>query len=297
VINLMLAFNVPFRTKLIAVYLALCAGLVFSVVTLWEWLWDCLVRIPPPWQFGCALGDGLAFWWFSRYTVHLVKRADEPEDLPTEAARSRRMVNALLWSFWFAFFIDLGSTAWALYEEWHIRQTSAVPAMGEAYQVESKPRLGEDMEPGWSKFEGRYRFRDASGVVSQGKFTLDLHRDGRQLPFEKFSPEEVACIHQRRVPFPIRVVYDPDLPARNWAEGEFVRIPNPNVLHTFSAGCLSLQLFVLCVVSLELRSQLKKGVVPWWHEMCQAIPLLIQIGSLTVVACIVQLTRWMNPYR
>jgi hypothetical protein len=236
-----------------------------------------------PWQVPLLwAGDLVALLLFLRFFLTHGIRGQPLLDKPLgRRPRFRDWWPAL--SLLVAFAADLAYTGYEIYEEHRVRETRACSATGEILDYYRKPYPAERGRPAGTSYHVRYRFRDPQGTWRHGTFSTAIEDGGR--PVDPHPPEVVAGLLADRRPLPLRVSYDPDWPARSWAR-DVPRLFEYGQVFLFSMAFLWGQLVVLPgLVTAYLRA-VRNGIVPWWRDLLEAVPLTVEAAVLLLLAVI-----------
>jgi hypothetical protein len=225
-------------------------------------------RLELPLILGLWAGDCVAAFWCLLYIAKSLFRGHSSGDraVGTKAAlRQWLLVSATLLA---GIVVDASVTAFAMAGEWQAFQTAA-KTRGEIYAVEEK-RFPQN-----TRYRLLCRFQDQAG----GRYTFVC--TARHEHVGEFVPpldrETQFAIQRRALPQPVAVSYDPTQPNRSWITesgwrwDEYAygyRFQGISVVVLFFQG-IGLLLFLLL-----LRGKGKEGILPWWSEYQQIVPLL-----------------------
>jgi hypothetical protein len=227
-----------------------------------------------PWkivELWCA--DILALYWFARFTLVHAIEGEPLTRLPLEDGRKRiRMVTMTGVT---VFVVDLLFTFFLMFDE-RQRYTQAAVTEAQVTAIQKNVRSAE------SWYEVDCRFQDATGAVQNVHFRVEAkgHEFPATLPYETVE----VLRSQKRDLHPIRVRYDPQFPARAWAEG--AGWDDGQKIYWFSLLTLFFQaictgLFILLLVKLP-----EGDYLPWWWDIYRALPLFVGAFWLFVTGVI-----------
>jgi hypothetical protein len=208
------AFGMPAeepRRTLRILFSASVVLFVLGILFFWPYLEQEHRRMDPSMSLLVWGSDLIGLAWFTWYfTRHSVLGAPFRHGTSATPRLTRLWWLALI-SLTAAIVYDL----WVTYRLWDDEQAGlarAVVVQGEIRAVERKSAAE------YHSYHLECRFQDGQGLWQEGSFTVLEHRRTRQ--FKDALPAEVQqALRNGRMPCPIRIAYDPMLPARNWLAG------------------------------------------------------------------------------
>jgi hypothetical protein len=225
-----------------------------------------------PWLLaGILAGELTAFFWFGQYYATHFGLGEPLRDRPVTRPDRWHLYRAA-GTLMLGLAVDFAFTIYAQQNEWTARRR-AVPARGEVYRVEGRT-------VGRSHYaDCFYRFTDAAGEEHDGLAVIPCHADG--------SPRYVLPILLRKavlegpLPAPITLTYDPEWPARSWADPLDGTAP-AHLAGTCCGGLL--QLIAVPALLIAAQGHLRRGLLPWWADLFKVVPFALRATGLLVVA-------------
>lgn len=247
------------RATLLWMFVGTLAGLAVGIFAFWPYLVEEHRRLRP-WQWiPMWLGDLSALFWF---LTALVSPSPPPQlrsGRRTDAER-RHHRRAFLVSMAVAVAIDFTHTAHLHWQESRDFATADV-VQGEVTSV--RIREGTDT----TRYRVRVRFSDRANRVHEEPIRVqrgDLHG----LPMNTRK-----ALVSGRVPFPVRVSFDPSLPPRCWLTD--VGYDDGDRVYAFSYVVLMVQAGGIALFGFLLHEQHRKGNDPRWEGFLRPLPLMI----------------------
>jgi hypothetical protein len=176
--------------------------------------------------------------------------------------------------------VDSAVAAYVVFGEQHAF-AAAVKTNGEIYAVEAK------RFPRNTRYRLHCRFQDRAGAWHTFVCTARDEQGAEFVP--PLDQRTQAAVHGRALPHPVAVSYDPTWPDRSWLTESGWRWDEFAYGYRFqgvSVMVLFFQVLFIALFLLVLRGEGKQGVVPWWYEYHQIVPLLIEAGVLVVFGLI-----------
>ncbi len=105
---------------------------------------------------------------------------------------------------------------------------------------------------------------------------------------QPFSRSLKDSLRDGKVPVPISIAYDPELPTRNWVEG----VENDQWrLYNFLGYMIVIQGVALFNFAVFLACDMRYAkTVPWWHDLHMVFPLMVEAVCLGFAGVIVGVT-------
>jgi hypothetical protein len=251
------------RRWLAVVFALTCAGLAFGLWALFPHLVEEHRRLEP-WQAVLIwIGDVVALFWFVCYFVmHTV------QGRPLEGARTGRKI--AIFSLVLALATDLAATV-LLQRDDQQRFQAAVVVPGEVHAVELRNSNS-------GMYRLRCQFRSQDGVRREAFFYVGGVNKRPDLPADL-----VRNLVQGQVPFPLKVSYDPQQPARTWIT-DLGGGRHGFRIHSLSALAVLLQgaiLFLFHGVPGDLATMY--GRDPWWIDLHRVYPLMVEAIAVAMI--------------
>ena len=250
-----------------------CAGLVLG---LWGFLPYFVLehRRLEPWK-GALIwaGDAIALGWFLRFlTEHLVQGRPLRSWLWGSFKHEKEWQLAL-GSLLVGLGLDLALTLSLMHED-QAAFAGAVMVEGQADAVK------ESLHPVRNHYELHVAYQDRDGGQHEGRFLVE---EPAASGFPPAVPAlTVNALRDGRVPFAVRVSYDPFWPDRAWLTD--FGPDDGNRLHYFSLIALVLQgAGLLLFVELLAMVIYHTGRVPWWYDLYRALPFLAEVAFAALV--------------
>jgi hypothetical protein len=271
------------RQVVITLFVLTMAALVVGLVGFWPVL-EAGHRRMPPWKIPIYwTADLVALAWFVRFSVVHGFAGRPLEDRPAGQCPGERPWWRPALHMLLAVGVEVGFTAYEVHEEFEARQNARVTS-GEIYDYLRKKYPGQKgSHPGGTTFTVRYRYQDEQGRWHEGGCYTGWSDDGK---FHDRLPKEVTDgLAAGKKPLPLRVYYDPDWPARSWAT-DGCRLFDYGQLFLISGAFLIAQLTFLPACVAAYVQSAWRGILPWWHELVQAVPLMLEAVVLLLLAVI-----------
>jgi hypothetical protein len=255
---------------------ACAAAVVVLVAGLWlklPYLTEECGRLEP-WkivELWCA--DILALWWFIRFAVVHAIWGEPLTAVPFE--NRRHQIRAVAITGVAALLLDLGFTFYLMYDE-QARYARGMVTEGQALDVQVHTRELED----W--YEVDCRFTNAAGAA----YVVHVRVEAKGHNFPTGLPAETSEMLTAKSPqgTPLRVRYDPQFPARAWADG--AGWDDGNRIYWFSVLTLMFQAIVTALF-LSLLAKFSLGAaLPWWWDIYKVLPLCVGAFWLFVMGLI-----------
>jgi hypothetical protein len=252
--------------------------LVLGLAALWPVLEEMHQRVRP-WEAPLHwVGDGVALFWFLRLLATHGVGGRPLEDAPVQGPRGLRAWWPAL-SLVAAAFVDLGYAVYSLADELDCRLHRARLTTGSIVDYYRIPDNGP--RPSVSYYF-TYEFQAPQGTWHSGSHSTTIHEGGRCV--HPLPQEVVEGLSAGRKPLPLRVAYDPDWPARSWP-AEIANLPGRQ-LASFSVLFFLAHFLILPAVVIDYVRSVRRGVVPWWHDLLPAVPMMGQAAMLFVVGLV-----------
>jgi hypothetical protein len=271
------------RKVVLTLFVLTIAALAVGLVGLWPVL-EAGHRRMSPWKAPIYwAADLVALIWFVRFCVVHGFAGRPLEDRPVgrcagERAWWRPALHMLL-----AVGVEVGFTAYEVYEEKEARENARVTS-GEIYDYKRRKHPGQKgAYPGATTFTVRYRYQDVQGRWHEGGFYTGWSDDGKL--HDRLPKGVTDGLAAGKKPLPLRVSYDPDRPARSWAT-DGCRLFDYGQLFLISGAFLFAQAAVLPGFLAAYVQSALRGVLPWWRELLQAVPLVTEAVVLLLLAVI-----------
>jgi len=241
-------------------------------------------RLELPLVLGLWAGDCVAAFWCLHYIAKTLLHGDSQEDRAVGSKPALRQWFLMSATLLVGVVVDVSVTAFAMIQEWEAFQAAA-KTKGEISAVEEK-RFPQN-----TRYRLHCRFQDQAG----GRYTFVCtarHEHGGEFVPSLDRGTQVA-IQRRALPHPVSVSYDPTWPNRSWITESGWRWDEYAYgyrFHGVSVVVLLFQVLLLPLFLLVLWREGKQGILPWWYEYHQIIPLLIEGGVLVLFGFVYRYT-------
>ncbi|MCI0682590.1 MAG: DUF5353 domain-containing protein [Gemmataceae bacterium] len=256
------------RRWLALLFALTCAGLGFGLWALYPHLVEEHRRLEP-WQAVLIwTGDVVALFWFVRY---FVMHYFQGRPLGGKAAGTGGKIAII--SLLLALAVDLTATVLLQRHDRECFQAAEVVA-GEVHAVE----LRSPRTPLGTVYRLRCHFRGKDGVGREAAFYVSGVRERPNLPADL-----VQNLVKGQVPFPLKVSYDPQHPARTWIT-DLGGGRHGFLIHSLSALAVLLQGFTLFLFHGVPGSLARMyGRDPWWIDLHRAYPIMVEALVLAMI--------------
>jgi hypothetical protein len=262
----------PVRWLFATLALLAFAGLLFGLSMLGPDLVRNLGRLEP-WQLALVLvGDGVVLFWFLVFvTRHSL--LGEPFPASDHPAGMDQRVGVAVFSLVAALILDLMVTIYLQTDE-SLRFASAEVADGDCHTL--RPRRGQQSV----SYDLGCRFQDKAGNWNQASFYVGGIRNNQN---DDLSPDLLRALLKEQVPFPVKISYDPQRPARVWLTGLGGRYHGWNI-HILSNLFIFMQIHGLLIFFALLASyRQQRGHNPWWLGLHKVLPFVVQATGVTLM--------------
>jgi hypothetical protein len=218
-------------------------------------------------------GDAVALGWFLRFvTGHFVQGRPLRSRSWADFKHEKEYLVAL-GSLLFAIGTDLAITLYLMQED-RAAFANAEVVVGQADSVKSH------FHPETNHYELHVRYNDRHGGQHGGRFLVEERRDKG---FPAAVPKQtVEALWDGRVPFAVRISYDPAWPDRAWLTD--FGWDDGNRIHYFSLIVLVIQVAGLLLFAEALAIvAYSSGRVPWWFDLYKACPFLVEVAFIALV--------------
>jgi len=261
------------RWPLAVVAVLAFAGLLFGLYMLGPDLVRNLGRLEP-WQIALVLvGDGVVLFWFLVFfTRHCF--LGEPFSASDHAAGPDRRCGAALFSLIAALIVDLTVTIYLQTDEYR-RFAVAEVVDGKCHTLRPIHRGQQSVS-----YDLVCSFNDQAGNRHEASFYVGGIRNNRN---DDLSPDLLRALLQEQVPFPVKISYDPERPARAWLTGLGGRYHgwSIHILSNLFVFMQLLSLFVFFALLASYRQQ--RGHNPWWLGLHKAFPFVVQATGVMLM--------------
>jgi hypothetical protein len=248
------------RAALLCAFVATLVCLALGVRAFWPYLVEEHRRLSP-WQWiPLWIGDFAALFWFISAIVSPRIPLRSAEDLRQDTQDRKRRRRAFLVSMGAAIAIDVTHTAYA---HWREAADFAAAEVVTGEVVANQTWRARDTD----RFYIKVRFRDRMNLVHQEEIRVEKVRTGG-LPINAQN-----ALTAGQVAFPVRVSFDPGLPARCWLTD--VGYDDGDRIFVFSYLVLMFQLIGMAAFSVGLYFQHRLGRDPWWESLYRPLPLIV----------------------
>ncbi len=261
------------------VFIATVAGLVFGIWGDWPYLVEEHRRLMV-WQWlPMWLGDLSALFWFVSAIVSRSASAQHLDGSRTDSERYQRR-RAFLISMAAAIAIDFSHTAHLHWQEYSDFKKADV-TNGEVTVVQIYE--GNDT----TRYYVRVRFRDRANGFHEEEVRVQKG-NAQGLPANAHMALAIG-----QVPIPVRVSFDPDLPARCWLTD--AGYDDGDRIYVLSYAVLMFQIMAIFSFAVMLREYHRQGKDPWWEEFQCPLPLMCTSACFFVFGLIEWLGGNLRP--
>jgi hypothetical protein len=256
------------RRWLALLFALTCGGLTFGLLALYPHLVEEHRRMESSQVVLIWIGDVIALYWFVCYFVaHYFQGRPLGEDVGG-TGRKVAIISILL-----GLAVDLTATVLHKRHD-HRRFQVAEVVVGEVHAVELR-----------SSDHGMYRlrchFRDNDGVRREAAFYVGGINKDPGLPADL-----VQKVVKGKVPFPLKVSYDPRRPACTWIT-DLGGGRHGFDIHNLSAIAVLLQGFTLFLFHGVPWSLARTyGRDPWWVDLHRAYPIMVEAIVVALIGSI-----------
>ncbi|HEY7328221.1 MAG TPA: hypothetical protein VH592_11300 [Gemmataceae bacterium] len=180
-----------------------------------------------------------------------------------------------------AFSGDLAFTSYEIYEEYECRENKAQLTDGEILDYSWRKYPAMEGHPAGRSFLVRYHYQDEKRNSYFGTCSTPIAEDGRAV--DSFPADVVEGLLAGRKPLPVRVLYDSDRPARNWL-ADVPRLFEYDQVFLLSMAFLLGQFTILPGFMAAYIASVKQGVLPWWRDLLDVLPLIVEAAVLCLFA-------------
>jgi hypothetical protein len=248
------------RAVVLRIFVATLICLAVGVYVWWPYLVEEHRRLPA-WQWiPLWAGDLVAFFWFLAAIVRARSPMRSGDFARGDTENRKRRRKTFLISMGIALAIDLTHTGYAHYRE---ARDFAMAEVVSGEVVANQIWKATDTD----RFYVQIRFSDRMSVVHQEAIRVEKVNIGG-LPVNAQK-----ALSAGQVAFPVRVSFDPSLPARCWLTD--VGYDDGDRIYLVSYMVLLFQFLAMALFVALLYEQHRSGRDPWWESLYRPLPLVV----------------------